>query len=176
MPTRLADALYNAVPSGLGSTGRIRLRSKEIDEVLTKGSRWAVNSGYGRKEDLLTTEERGEMPGAEPDRVSQRAKERGTPQLGTLGSGNHFLEVDIVDEIYEPEIARAMGIDRVGQAVLYVHCGSRGLGHQVADDYIKYMLQAMQKYAHRSAGPPARLRAGRIAGRAGLSRRNALRR
>ena len=144
---KLADALYNAVPSGLGSTGRIRLRSKEIDEVLIKGSRWAVNSGYGRKEDLLTTEEHGEMPGAEPDRVSKRAKERGTPQLGTLGSGNHFLEVDIVDEIYEPEIARAMGIDHTGQAVLYVHCGSRGLGHQVADDYIKYMLQAMQKYA-----------------------------
>ncbi|HTY81609.1 MAG TPA: RtcB family protein [Dehalococcoidales bacterium] len=144
---KLADALYNAVPSGLGSTGRIRLKSKEIDEVLIKGSRWAVISGYGRKEDLLTTEERGEMFGAEPDRVSQRAKERGTPQLGTLGSGNHFLEVDIIDEIYEPEIARAMGIDRVGQVVLYVHCGSRGLGHQVADDYIKYMLKAMQKYA-----------------------------
>ncbi|MGD0795938.1 MAG: RtcB family protein [Dehalococcoidales bacterium] len=143
---RLADALFNAVPSGLGSKGKIKLNSREIDEVLVKGSRWAINSGYGRKEDLLTTEEKGEMPGAEPDRVSSRAKERGIPQLGTLGSGNHFLEVDLVDEIYEPEIARVMGLMEVGQVVLYVHCGSRGLGHQVADDYIKAMIKAMQKY------------------------------
>jgi len=142
----LVDALFYAVPSGLGSKGRIKLRSGEIDEVLLKGSRWAVNSGYGRKEDLDTTEERGEMPGADPSRVSERAKERGVPQLGTLGSGNHFLEVAAVDEIYEPEAARAMGIDRPGQVVLYVHCGSRGLGHQVADDYIKVMLAAMRKY------------------------------
>jgi tRNA-splicing ligase RtcB len=105
-----------------------------------------VNSGYGRKEDLDTTEERGEIPGADPARVSQRAKERGIPQLGTLGSGNHFLEVAVVDEIYEPEAAAVMGLDRVGQVVVYVHCGSRGLGHQVADDYIKVMLGAMQKY------------------------------
>ena len=142
----LVDALFYAVPSGLGSKGRIKLRSGEIDEVLLKGSRWAVSQGYGRKEDLETTEEGGEMPGADPSRVSGRAKERGIPQLGTLGSGNHFLEVAVVDEIYEPEVARAMGIDRLGQVVLYVHCGSRGLGHQVADDYIKVMLQAMSKY------------------------------
>ncbi len=143
---KLADALFNAVPSGVGSKGKIKLNSREMEEVLVKGSRWAVNNGYGRREDLLTTEEGGEMPDAEPDRVSGRAKERGTPQLGTLGSGNHFLEVAIVDEIYEPDIARAMGLDRLGQVVLYVHCGSRGLGHQVADDYIKEMLRAMQKY------------------------------
>ncbi len=142
----LIDALYYAVPSGLGSKGRIKLHSGEIDEVLVKGSRWAVNKGYGRKDDLDTTEEGGEMPDTDPQRVSQRAKERGIPQLGTLGSGNHFLEVAVVDEIYEPEAARAMGIDRTGQVMLYVHCGSRGLGHQVADDYIKVMLQAMQKY------------------------------
>ncbi len=142
----LVDALYYAVPSGLGSTGRIKLRSGEIDEVLLKGSRWAVNKGYGRKEDLETTEEGGEIPGADPSEVSGRAKERGIPQLGTLGSGNHFLEVAVVDEIYEPEAARVMGVDRIGQVVLYVHCGSRGLGHQVADDYIKVMLQAMPKY------------------------------
>jgi tRNA-splicing ligase RtcB len=143
---QLIDALFYAVPSGLGSKGRIKLHSGEIDEVLLKGSRWAVNKGYGRKEDLATTEEGGEMPGADPQHVSQRAKERGTPQLGTLGSGNHFLEVAVVDEIYEPEVARVMGIDRLNQVMLYVHCGSRGLGHQVADDYIKVMLQAMQKY------------------------------
>ena len=88
----------------------------------------------------------GEMAGADPVRVSGRAKERGIPQLGTLGSGNHFLEVAVIDEIYEPEIAGVMGIDRVGQVMLYVHCGSRGLGHQVADDYIKEMLRAMPKY------------------------------
>jgi tRNA-splicing ligase RtcB len=143
---QLIDAFFYAVPSGLGSKGRIKLPYGEIDEVLIKGSRWAVNKGYGRKEDLETTEEGGEMPDADPQRVSQRAKERGIPQLGTLGSGNHFLEVAIVDEIYEPETASVMGIDRTGQVMLYVHCGSRGLGHQVADDYIKVMLAAMQKY------------------------------
>jgi len=142
----LIDALYYAVPSGLGSEGRVKLRSGEIDEVLTKGSRWAVEKGYGNKEDLETTEEKGEMKGADPSRVSGRAKERGTPQLGTLGSGNHFLEVAVIDEIYEPDIAKVMGIDRLGQVMLYVHCGSRGLGHQVADDYIKEMLKAMPKY------------------------------
>jgi tRNA-splicing ligase RtcB len=143
----LIDALYYAVPSGLGSKGKIKLRSGEIDDVLVKGSRWAVNRGYGRKEDLETTEEGGEMKGADPSCVSGRAKERGIPQLGTLGSGNHFLEVAVIDEIYEPEVAGVMGIERVGQVMLYVHCGSRGLGHQVADDYIKEMLRSMPKYS-----------------------------
>ncbi len=142
----LIDALFYAVPSGVGSRGRIKLRSKEINEVLIKGSRWAVESGYGRPEDLDTTEENGEMAGTDPSRVSARARERGIPQLGTLGSGNHFLEVAVVDEIYEPDIAEVMGISQVGQVVLYVHCGSRGLGHQVADDYIREMVRAMQKY------------------------------
>jgi len=142
----IIDALFYAVPSGLGSRGKIKLRSGEIDEVLLKGSRWAVEKGYGRPEDLETTEEKGEMKDTDPSRVSGRAKERGIPQLGTLGSGNHFLEVAVVDEIYEADIAKVMGIDRVGQVMLYVHCGSRGLGHQVADDYIKEMVRAMQKY------------------------------
>jgi tRNA-splicing ligase RtcB len=142
----LVDALFYAVPSGVGSKGSVKLRSGEIDEVLVKGSRWAVAKGYGRKEDLETTEENGEIKGADPSRVSGRAKERGIPQLGTLGSGNHFLEVAVIDEIYEKKVAKVMGIDRVGQVMLYVHCGSRGLGHQVADDYIKEMLRAMPKY------------------------------
>ncbi|MCX7911964.1 MAG: RtcB family protein [Dehalococcoidales bacterium] len=142
----LADALFSAVPSGVGSKGAIRLKAGEIDEVLVKGSRWAVEKGFGRPEDLEATEEHGEIKGALPDKVSQKAKERGIPQLGTLGSGNHFLEVGVVDEIYEPEIARVMGIERIGQVVLYVHCGSRGLGHQVADDYVREMLRAMTKY------------------------------
>jgi len=142
----LVDALYNNVPSGVGSKGKIRLRSGEIDEVLVKGSRWAVEKGYGRLEDLDTTEERGEMARADPAKVSGRAKERGTPQLGTLGSGNHFLEVAIVDHIYEPDTANDMGINQIGQVMLLIHCGSRGLGHQVADDYIKEMVRAIAKY------------------------------
>ncbi|MBI2909731.1 MAG: RtcB family protein [Chloroflexi bacterium] len=142
----LVDALYVSVPSGVGSKGKIRLRGNEIDDVLRKGSRWAVEMGYGRKEDLDATEERGEMHGADPDAVSAKAKDRGTPQLGTLGSGNHFLEVALVDKIFEPEIASVMGIDRVDQVMVLIHCGSRGLGHQVADDYIKEMVKAMRKY------------------------------
>jgi len=142
----LMDALYNSVPSGVGSKGRIRLKGGEINEVLRKGSRWAVEHGYGRPEDLESTEENGEMAGADPAAVSGRARERGIPQLGTLGSGNHFLEVALVDKIYEPDIARAMGINELEQVVLYVHCGSRGLGHQVADDYVKEMVRAMARY------------------------------
>ena len=142
----LLDALYNSVPSGVGSKGKIRLRGGEISEVLVKGSRWAVEKGYGHPEDLEATEENGEMTRADPATVSGRAKERGTPQLGTLGSGNHFLEVALVDKIFEPDIARDMGINEVGQVMLYIHCGSRGLGHQVADDYIKEMVRAMTKY------------------------------
>ena len=142
----LVDTLFANVPSGLGSEGKIRLRAGEIDEVLVKGSRWAVERGFGRREDLETTEERGEMAGTDPHRVSRKAKERGTPQLGTLGSGNHFLEVAVVDEIHESETAKVMGIDGLGQVMLLIHCGSRGLGHQTADDYIGEMLQAMEKY------------------------------
>jgi tRNA-splicing ligase RtcB len=142
----LIDALFYAVPSGVGSKGTVKLNAGEIDDVLIKGSRWAVSRGYGDKADLETTEENGEMQGVDPSHVSGRAKERGIPQLGTLGSGNHFLEVAYVDEIYDEPIASAMGIERVGQVMLYVHCGSRGLGHQVADDYIKVMQRAMPKY------------------------------
>ena len=142
----LIDALFFAVPSGVGSRGKIKLRSGEINDVLTKGSRWAVEKGYGRPEDLQTTEEHGEMKEVNTDYISARAKERGIPQVGTLGSGNHFLEVGVIDEIYEKDIAQVMGIDDIGQVMLYVHCGSRGLGHQVADDYIKVMVKAMQKY------------------------------
>jgi len=142
----LVDALYSNVPSGVGSEGKIRLRKGEIDEVLVKGSRWAVEKGFGQPEDLEATEEHGEMKGADATKVSAHAKERGYPQLGTLGSGNHFLEVALVDKIFEPATAKAMGIDAIDQVMLYIHCGSRGLGHQVADDYIKEMVRAMVKY------------------------------
>ncbi|MFH1662907.1 MAG: RtcB family protein [Chloroflexota bacterium] len=142
----LVDALYNNVPSGLGSKGKIRLSPGEIDKVLIKGSRWAIENGYGLAEDLESTEENGEMTGADPSLISSRAKERGIPQLGTLGSGNHFLEVAVIDHIFEADIASTMGINQTGQVMLLVHCGSRGLGHQTADDYIKVMLAAMKKY------------------------------
>jgi tRNA-splicing ligase RtcB len=143
----LLDAFFNNVPCGLGSKGRIKLHGGEINQILGRGSRWAVEKGYGRPEDLDTTEERGEMTDADPARVSNLAKERGTPQLGTLGSGNHFLEVAAIDQISEPKIANVMGIERVGQVVLFIHCGSRGLGHQTAVDYIKRMIAAMHTYA-----------------------------
>ncbi len=143
---QLVDALYNNVPSGLGSKGKVRLKGNDIDRVLVRGARWAVEQGYGRPEDLEFTEENGEMPGADAARVSSRAKERGEPQLGTLGSGNHFLEVAAVDKIFDPEAAAAMAIREPGQVMLLIHCGSRGLGHQVADDYIKVMLSAMTRY------------------------------
>jgi tRNA-splicing ligase RtcB len=142
----LVESIYRNVPSGVGSEGRVKLRKGEIDEVLVRGSRWAVERGYGRPADLETTEEQGEIAGVDPAKVSPRAKERGLPQLGTLGSGNHFLEVGVVEEIAGETVARAFGIDRVGQIVLFVHCGSRGLGHQVADDYVRQMIAAVSKY------------------------------
>ena len=143
---QLVDVLHANIPSGVGSKGRIKLAPREIDTVLTRGSRWAVERGLGRAADLETTEEGGEMAGADPDKVSARAKERGVPQLGTLGSGNHFLEVAVVDQILEPEIANTIGINRLDQVMVLIHCGSRGLGHQTGDDYIKKMLGAMKRY------------------------------
>ncbi|MGD0855742.1 MAG: RtcB family protein [Dehalococcoidia bacterium] len=143
---QLADSLYKNIPSGVGSEGKIRIKGGGIDEVLVHGSRWAVSQGFGRVEDLENTEDHGEMAGAKPDNVSKRAKERGQPQVGTLGSGNHFLEVAVVDRIEDAVAAKVMGIDRIGQVVLMVHCGSRGLGHQVASDYIQEMINAASKY------------------------------
>ncbi|MBI4297967.1 MAG: RtcB family protein [Chloroflexi bacterium] len=142
----LVDALFQDIPSGLGSEGRLRLRGNEIDQVLARGARWAVEHGYGEPEDLEFTEEGGSMAQADPDKVSEKAKKRGTPQLGTLGSGNHFLEVQAVDEIYDPAVARAFGMERTGQVLVAIHCGSRGLGHQVCDDYLRVMERAMLKY------------------------------
>jgi tRNA-splicing ligase RtcB len=142
----LVNALFHDVPSGLGSEGKIRVGEKEIDEVLIDGAHWAVRRGFGRPEDLEVTEETGRMKGAVPDKVSARAKKRGAPQSGTLGSGNHFLEVQIVSEIYDQVAAKAMGIDRVGQVLLLIHTGSRGLGHQVCDDYLRIMEEAVRRY------------------------------
>ncbi len=138
--------LFHNIPSGLGSEGRIRLRERELDQVLLKGARWAVEKGFGWEEDLELMEENGCLRGADPDGVSQKAKKRGVPQLGTLGSGNHFLEVQAVREIYEPEIAKAFGVEKRGQVVVLIHTGSRGFGYQVCDDYLRTMGEAVKKY------------------------------
>ena len=142
---KLMDKIYYSVPSGVGSKGAVKLAKDEIDEVLAEGSLWAVRRGFGKRQDLQTTEEKGQIAGANPAKVSQTAKTRGTPEIGTLGSGNHFLEVAVVDEIREPEIAAVMGINMTGQVMLLIHCGSRGLGHQVATDYVKIMGEVMAR-------------------------------
>ena len=142
----LVNQLFNNIPSGLGSEGKIRISEKEMDEVLTSGAGWAVKKGYGNSHDLDVTEEQGCMKMANPDKVSARAKKRGAPQLGTLGSGNHFLEVQAVREIYDKTAAAAMGITHEGQVLMLIHTGSRGLGHQVCDDYLRVMAEAVRKY------------------------------
>ncbi|ASJ03072.1 RNA-splicing ligase RtcB [Thermococcus profundus] len=141
----LVDTLFKNVPSGLGSKGRVRLHWTQLDDVLADGAKWAVDNGYGWKEDLEHLEEGGRMEGANPEAVSQKAKQRGAPQLGSLGSGNHFLEVQYVDKIYDEKIAKAYGLFE-GQVVVMVHTGSRGLGHQVASDYLRIMEKANRKY------------------------------
>ncbi len=143
---QLTTELYVNVPSGLGSTGKLRVKEKELNEVLAKGSRWAVEKGYGEAEDIKVTEESGCMKGANPDKVSSKAKQRGIPQSGTLGSGNHFLEVEAVDEIYDRDAAKVMGIDDVGQVLILIHTGSRGFGHQVCTDYVALLGQAVKRY------------------------------
>lgn len=134
---QLADALFRALPSGVGGAGMRELNSREMREVMVRGAAWAVEQGYGREEDLEVTEERGCLAGADPDAVSQNALQRGMKQLGSLGSGNHFAEVEIVEHIYDQEAANVLGIGQAGQVVVTIHCGSRGFGHQIAEDYIK---------------------------------------
>ncbi len=143
---RLIGELFVNIPSGLGSEGRIRVSEKELDKVLIQGSHWAVEKGYGNAEDIVVTEESGCIKGANPDKVSSKAKKRGIPQLGTLGSGNHFLEVEVVDEIYDRDAATAMGISEVGQVLILIHTGSRGFGHQVCTDYVALLGEAVKRY------------------------------
>jgi tRNA-splicing ligase RtcB (3'-phosphate/5'-hydroxy nucleic acid ligase) len=142
----LADTLFEEVPSGLGSESRLKYGASELDEVCVGGAKWAVEKGFGSKADLPHIEEDGAIPGADPSAISDKARKRGRPQLGTLGSGNHFLEVSKVEEIFDPDVAAKFGITSVGQVTVMVHCGSRGLGYQVADDYIQVMLEAARKY------------------------------
>jgi len=141
----LVYALFSDIPSGVGSKGDIRVGEKEEKEILLKGSRWAVEKGYGTEDDLECTEENGAIQGADPSAVSQRAYERGKAQSGTLGSGNHFIEVQAIDQLYDRDACDELGLD-LGQITIMIHSGSRGLGYQVCDDYTKSMIHCLQKY------------------------------
>jgi tRNA-splicing ligase RtcB len=142
----LVSALHREVPSGVGSTGFIRLTARDEEKVLVEGSRWAASRGLASAEDIVCTESGGKLPGADPDAVSAVAKKRGRDQLGTLGSGNHFLEIDEVAEVFDEEAARAFGLFP-GQATVLIHSGSRGLGYQVCDDYLVTMADYMRRNA-----------------------------
>jgi tRNA-splicing ligase RtcB len=137
----LADMLYARIPAGLGSTGALRLSPQEMDEMLAGGARWAVERGYGRPEDLERIEEHGTMAGADPHAVSEPAKRRQRDEMGTLGSGNHYLEVQHVAAVYDAAIAQAFGL-AVGDVVVSIHCGSRGLGHQIGTEFLREMVVA----------------------------------
>jgi tRNA-splicing ligase RtcB len=141
----LVDQMFRDVPCGAGGAGPLKIGARQLDEILETGARWMVENGYGDARDLEYCEEHGAIEEADADRVSERAKERGRPQLGTLGSGNHFLEVQFVDSIADQVAARAFGIE-AGQAAVLIHCGSRGLGHQVCTDYLAEMGAAMKRY------------------------------
>ncbi|MDH5658163.1 MAG: RtcB family protein [Nitrosopumilus sp.] len=141
----LVTDLFNSIPSGVGSKGAVRLTHSELDEVLVKGVNWAIDNGYGSSHDSDVCEENGQIQNADPDKVSDKARKRGAPQLGSLGSGNHFLEVQKVAEIHDEEAANRMGI-KEGTITVLIHCGSRGFGHQVCSDYLRVSEQAMAKY------------------------------
>lgn len=142
---QLAKAIYKAVPSGVGRGGQFKLSVRELDRVLERGVQWALAEGYAEEEDLDFIESRGSLADADADAVSREAKERGRDQLGTMGAGNHFVEVDYVDKIFDDSIAQVLGLSR-HQVVVLIHTGSRGLGHQVATDYIRVMLSVLSRY------------------------------
>jgi tRNA-splicing ligase RtcB len=143
--TQLADLLSQRVPAGLGGSGSLRLAAKDVDAMLTGGAVWAVKKGFGEKADLARIEEGGRAAGADPDKVSDKARLRARDQTGTLGSGNHYLEIQVVTDIFEAQAAEAYGL-RPGQILVAVHCGSRGLGHQIATDYVARMLKDAPKF------------------------------
>lgn len=143
--SNLATALYRNCPSGVGKGGGIDLDEKEFDKLLRQGAEWALQEGFAEPEDVQRTEESGRLAKADPSKVSSSAKERGISQVGTLGAGNHFIEVDVVDEIYDEQAAEAMGLGQ-GQIVVQIHCGSRGFGHQICTDYVRSFQPAAQKY------------------------------
>jgi tRNA-splicing ligase RtcB len=142
----LINELFLNVPSGLGSEGKIKVSQKEMNRLMVEGARWAVKRGLGSEEDLDVTEEGGCLGGADPDKISDKATKRGMPQAGTLGSGNHFLEIQVVKEIFDSHVASIMGITEIGQILVLVHTGSRGFGHQVCTDHLRVMEGAVSKY------------------------------
>jgi tRNA-splicing ligase RtcB len=144
----LANALNHYCPSGVGTKGTVRVTNQELDRLCREGSRWAFRHGYAFEADLSRTEESGCLDGANPDKISPRAKERGRPQIGTLGAGNHFIEVDIIDQVFYPEAAAVMGL-REGCLAVQIHCGSRGFGHQICTDYVRDFQGAVRRYGIR---------------------------
>ncbi len=141
----LVRTLFQSVPSGMGAKGGLRLQNRELKQVLSRGSRWAVEHDYGVEADLEATEDYGCIAGANPEAVSERAYDRGKSQLGTLGSGNHFLEIQIIDKIFDESSAKQLNLFE-GEVCVMIHCGSRGLGHQVCTDYCKVFLSCLSKY------------------------------
>ena len=141
----IVNDLFKSIPSGVGSKGAVRLSPSQLDEVLVKGVSWAINQGYGTNDDADVCEENGQIANANPNKVSERARKRGSPQLGSLGSGNHFLEIQKVAEIHDEDAAKRMGIKKDSVTIL-IHCGSRGFGHQVCSDYLRISEQAQKKY------------------------------
>ena len=142
---QLVDVLFDKVPSGVGEAARIRLSKGQVKDVFQEGAAWAIGQGFGWERDLAHMEHGGRMPGADADQVSQKAISRGAPQVGSLGGGNHFLEVQVVDEIFDQEAARAYGL-RPGQVCVMIHCGSRGAGHQICTDHLERMEKAADRY------------------------------
>ncbi len=142
----LVNELFRTIPSGVGSEGVIKLSFHQLDDILTRGVDWAIEHGYGYKEDAEVCEENGQMMNAEPSKVSETARKRGAPQLGTLGSGNHFLEIQKVDKIFDHEVAKVFGFDHEGQIAVLIHTGSRGFGHQICSDYLRISERALKKY------------------------------
>lgn len=141
----LVEALFREIPTGVGSKGKLKLNSKEHRKVLVKGARWVVEQGFGSIDDLEHSESGGCIDGADPDLISEKAYERGSPQLGTLGSGNHFTEIQYVDEIFDESAANMLGLFK-GQVTVMIHTGSRGFGHQVCTDFLEVMQRAVKKY------------------------------
>jgi tRNA-splicing ligase RtcB (3'-phosphate/5'-hydroxy nucleic acid ligase) len=141
----LINELFNSIPLGVGSEGAIKLTTSELDELLIEGVDWAIEHGYGYKQDSEVCEEKGRMTGADPESVSDTARKRGAPQLGSLGSGNHFLEIQQIQEIFDENAAKVMGLEK-GQITVLIHCGSRGFGHQVCSDYLRYSEKSLKKY------------------------------
>ncbi len=161
----LMNRLFSTVPSGVGSTGPLRMKRAELERIACEGARWAVRKGYGTDADCEAVEARGCLSGADPDALSERAVRRGLEQVGTLGSGNHFLEIQVVDEVYDPRTAEAFGL-RHGQVTVMIHTGSRGFGYQVCDDYLALFGRASAEYGIRL--PDRQLAAAPISSKEGV--------